>query len=86
MISPPSPNTTPVPVAVPAVVVTPMWTTEGAVASTRSAVLSTGAKVGNAVGKVIGVGDAGIVNGVGVSGMAMGVGVGWGVAVGWGVG
>jgi hypothetical protein len=63
-----------------------MWTTEGAVASTRSAVLSTGAEVGNAVGKVIGVGVGGIVKGVGVSGMAIGVGVGCGVAVGCGVG
>ncbi len=76
MIKPPSPKTTPVPVEVPVVVVTPMWTTEGAVASTRSAVLSTGAEVGNAVGKVIGVGVSGIVNGVGVSGIAIGVGVG----------
>jgi hypothetical protein len=76
MISPPSSNTKPVPVTVPAAVVTPIWTTDGAVVSTRSAVLSTGAEVGNAVGKVIGVGVGGIVKGVGVGGMTIGVGVG----------
>jgi len=82
MINPPSANTTPVPVAVPPGVVTPMWTTEGAVASTRSAVPSVIVGVGN----VIGVGEGGIVMGVGVDGIAIGVGVGCGVAVGWGVG
>lgn len=60
----------------PVVVVTPMWTTEGAAASTRSAVLSTGAEVGNAVGMVIGVGVGGMLNGVGVGGIVNGVGVG----------
>jgi len=72
MINPPSPQTTPVPVEVPVVVVTPMWTTEDAAVSTRSAVLSTGA----AVGKVIGVGVGGMLKGVGVGGIVNGVGVG----------
>ncbi len=53
-----------------------MWTMEGAAVSTRSAVLSTGAEVGNAVGMVIGVGVGGMLNGVGVGGIVNGVGVG----------